>query len=309
MNRKIIFILVGPTASGKTSVSIELAKKIDAEIISADSRQIYRNISIVAAVPPLEERKGISHHLLETLELEEEYSAGKFELDASKIAKDIFASGKNVIVTGGSGLYIKALVYGIFQGETKDLKIRDELNLMLLEKGKEYLYEELKKVDPESASKMSPEFHRRVLRALEVYYTTGKRISSLRANIPEREFDFIQFGLLIDRPLLYKRINNRVDEMIDKGLIDEVKKLRGKYDYKKINSLNTVGIKEVYKYLEGEYDYETAIKMLKQNTRRYAKRQMTWFRKDKRIHWIKEEETDSAAEIAGNIYKQINDKI
>jgi len=309
MNRKIIFILVGPTASGKTSVSIELAKKIDAEIISADSRQIYRNISIAAAVPSIEERKGISHHLLETLELEEEYSAGKFELDASIIAKDILASGKNVIITGGSGLYIKALVDGIFQGETKDLKIRDDLNLMLLEKGKEYLYEELKKVDPEAASKMSPEFHRRVLRALEVYYTTGKRISSLRANIPEREFDFIQFGLLIDRPLLYKRINNRVDEMIDKGLIDEVKKLRGKYDYKKINSLNTVGIKEVYKYLEGEYDYETAIKMLKQNTRRYAKRQMTWFRKDKRIHWIKEEETDSAAEIAGKIYKQINDKI
>lgn len=309
MNRKIIFILVGPTASGKTSVSIELAKKIDAEIISADSRQIYRNISIAAAVPSLEERKGISHHLLETLELEEEYSAGKFELDASKIAKDILASGKNVIVSGGSGLYIKALVDGIFQGETKDLKIRDDLNLMLIEKGKEYLYEELKKVDPEAASKMSPEFHRRVLRALEVYYTTGKRISSLRANIPEREFDFIQFGLLIDRPLLYKRINSRVDEMIDKGLIDEVKKLRERYDYKKINSLNTVGIKEVYKYLEGEYDYETAIKMLKQNTRRYAKRQMTWFRKDKRIHWIKAEETDSAEEIAEKIYKQINDKI
>ena len=300
---------MGPTASGKTSVSIELAKKIDAEIISADSRQIYRNISIAAAVPSLEERKGISHHLLETLELEEEYSAGKFELDASKIAKDILASGKNVIVSGGSGLYIKALVDGIFQCETKDLKIRDDLNLMLIEKGKEYLYEELKKVDPEAASKMSPEFHRRVLRALEVYYTTGKRISSLRANIPEREFDFIQFGLLIDRPLLYKRINGRVDEMIDKGLIDEVKKLRERYDYKKINSLNTVGIKEVYKYLEGEYDFETAIKMLKQNTRRYAKRQMTWFRKDKRIHWIKAEETDSATEIAEKIYKQINDKI
>lgn len=279
--------IVGPTASGKTAISIELAKKLNAEIISADSRQIYKNIPISTAVPSAKEREGIKHYFLEEIELDSEYNAGEFGKNARNIVEEIFQKGKFPLVVGGSGLYIKSLIDGFFEEETENKEIRQNLYDEMEKNGKEYLYEKLKKVDEDSASKMSPHFYRRVIRALEVYYSTGKKMSKLQKQNVVSEYEVMQFGLMFDRDILHGRINKRVDEMLEMGLLKEIQLLKDNgYHYTTHNSLNTVGIKEVFKYFEGEYSYEEMVNMIKQNTRRFAKRQMTWFRKDKRINWI-----------------------
>jgi|WetSurMetagenome_2_1015567.scaffolds.fasta_scaffold44574_2 tRNA dimethylallyltransferase len=284
--RKYIAI-VGPTASGKTAISIELAKALNGEIISADSRQIYKNIPISTATPTHKERQGIEHYFLEEIELGKEYNAGEFGKEARIKIEEIFRRGKFPLVVGGSGLYIKSLIDGFFEEEIESKEIRKELYVEMEKFGKEHLYEKLKKVDAESAEKITPNFYRRVIRALEVYYATGKKISDLQKLNVQTDFKAVQFGLMLDRDYLYERINKRVDKMIESGLLDEIKWLKDNgYHYKTHNSLNTVGIKEVFKYFEGEYTYEEMVNMIKQNTRRYAKRQMTWFRKDKRIKWI-----------------------
>ena len=279
--------IVGPTSSGKTAISIELAKSLNAEVISADSRQIYKNIPISTATPTLEERQGIKHYFLEEIELENEYNAGDFGKEARVKIEEIFRKGKFPLVVGGSGLYIKSLIDGFFEEEIENKEIRKELYNEMEKFGKEYIYEKLKTVDEESASKMSSHFYRRVIRALEVFYVTGKKMSDLQKQNVQPDFEAVQFGLILDREYLYDRINKRVDEMIETGLLKEIEWLKDNgYHYKTHNSLNTVGIKEVFKYFEGEYTYEEMVNMIKQNSRRYAKRQMTWFRKDKRIIWV-----------------------
>jgi tRNA dimethylallyltransferase len=284
--RKYIAI-VGPTASGKTAISIELAKELNAEIISADSRQIYKNIPISTATPNLVERQGIKHNFLEEIELEKEYNAGDFGKDARAKIEEIFQKAKFPLVVGGSGLYLKSLIDGFFEEEFENKEIREKLYDEMEKLGKEYLYEKLKKVDEESASKMSPHFYRRVIRALEVFYATGKKMSDLQKKNVQTDFEAVQFGIMLDREYLYERINKRVDKMIEDGLLKEIEWLKNNgYHYKTQNSLNTVGIKEVFKYFECEYTYDEMVNMIKQNSRRYAKRQMTWFRRDKRIIWI-----------------------
>lgn len=279
--------IVGPTASGKTAVSIELAKILNAEIISADSRQIYKNIPISTATPSLEERKGINHYFLNEIELEMDFNAGEFGKQARIKIEEIFRKGKFPLVVGGSGLYLKSLIDGFFEEKTENKDIRKILYEEMEKLGKEFLYEKLKNVDPESAHKMSPRLYRRVIRALEVYYVTGKKMSDLQKQNIKSEFETAQFGLMLDREYLYERINKRVDDMLEKGLLNEIETLKKKgYHYSIQNSLNTVGIKEVFRYFEGEYSLNEMINYIKQNTRRYAKRQMTWFRKDKRINWI-----------------------
>ncbi|MCX6164201.1 MAG: tRNA (adenosine(37)-N6)-dimethylallyltransferase MiaA [Ignavibacteriae bacterium] len=279
--------IVGPTASCKTAISIELAKALDAEIISADSRQIYKNIPISTATPTLDEMQDIKHYFLEEIELDREYNACDFGKDARIKIEEIFRKGKFPLVVGGSGLYIKSLIDGFFDEEMESKEIRKELYDELEKFGKEYLYQKLKNVDEESASKMSPHFYRRVIRALEVYYATGNKMSDLQKQNVKTDYETVQFGLMLDRKYLYDRINKRVDKMIEAGLIKEIEWLKNNgYHYKTNNSLNTVGIKEVFKYFEGEYTYAEMVNYIKQNSRRYAKRQMTWFRKDLRIIWI-----------------------
>lgn len=286
MNNKCIAI-VGATASGKTALSIRLAEFLNAEIISADSRQVYKHIPIASAIPSVEERKNIKHYFLEELELDEEFNAGEFGKKGREIIKEIFTKGKTPVIVGGSGLYIKSLIDGFFDEEIKDDEVRKKLYDELAKYGKEYLYNKLLEVDPESANKITPNFYRRVIRALEVYYISGRKISELHNEKPQIEFQTIQIGIQLDRNILYERINKRVDEMLKRGLIKEVQLLNDNgYNYTTHNSLNTVGIKEVFKYFEGEYNFEKMIEMIKQNTRRFAKRQLTWFRKDKRINWI-----------------------
>lgn len=282
-----IYVLLGPTASGKTEISIELAKKINAEIISADSRQVYKHIQIATCAPTYNEIHAIKHYFINELELHEEFNAGLFAKKAKLIINDIFNRGKNVLVVGGSGLYIKALIDGFYEEVINSFDIRSRLNVRLESEGREVLYKELLEIDPSTAHKMDPSKFRRVIRALEVYYATGKKMSELQAMNVKPDFEAVQIGLSINRTLLYENINLRVDSMISNGLLYEVESLNSKgLSYKTHNSLNTVGIKEVFRYLEGEIDKESMISQIKQNTRRYAKRQLTWFNSDKRIIWV-----------------------
>lgn len=289
---KDVIAIVGPTASGKTKLSVELAKKINGEIVSADSRQVYLHIPVATSVPSPEDRKLIKHHFIEELNLEEEFNAGEYGKKARGIIEEILSRGKVPIITGGSGLYIRSLTDGFFEEEVKDKKIRAGLNEKLKEKGREFLYNELKEIDKIAAAAMLPTNIRRIIRALEIYYATGKKISDLQKNNVKTDFNIHQYGLMLDRKYLYERINNRVDEMLKEGLVEEVRNLWDKgYTYHIHNSLNTVGVKEVMRYFEGEYTYDEMVEMIKQNTRRYAKRQMTWFNKDKRINWVVVEHT------------------
>jgi tRNA dimethylallyltransferase len=304
---KDVIAIVGPTASGKTKLSVEIAKKINGEIVSADSRQVYLHIPVATSVPSPEDRKLIKHYFIEELNLEEEFNAGEYGKKAREVIEKILELGKTPVITGGSGLYVRSLIEGFFEEEVKDKEIRAGLNEKLKEKGREFLYNELKEIDKIAAAAMLPTNIRRIIRALEIYYATGKKISDLQKNNAAINFNTHQYGLMLDRKYLYERINNRVDEMIKAGLIEEVRNLWDKgYTYHTHNSLNTVGVKEVMKYFEGEYSYEEMAEMIKQNTRRYAKRQITWFNKDKKIKWVVVEHTTDFSVLSDYIIADFN---
>jgi tRNA dimethylallyltransferase len=304
-----VIAIVGPTASGKTKLSIEIAKKISGEIVSADSRQVYLHIPVATSVPSVQDRKLIKHYFIEELNLDEEFNAGEYGKKGREIIEEILSRDKTPVIVGGSGLYVRSLIDGFFDEEIKDKKIRAELNEKLKQKGKEFLYDELKEIDKIAAAAMLPSNIRRIIRALEIYYATGKKISELHQNKIEIKFRTHQYGLMLDRKYLYERINQRVDEMLKTGLIEEVRNLWDKgYNYNNFNSLNTVGIKEVMKYFEGEYNYEEMAEMIKQNTRRYAKRQMTWFGKDKRIKWVVVEDMTDFNKLADYIITDFHSK-
>jgi tRNA dimethylallyltransferase len=284
---KKVFAIVGPTASGKTSVGIELAEILNAEIISADSRQVYKGISIASASPRESEMRGIRHHFISEISPETDFNAGEFAKLARERINMLLSNGKNALIVGGSGLYIKALIDGFFEAEVDAPEIRKTLYERMEKEGKPALFDELHTVDPESAKTMDATKFRRVIRALEVYHSTGIKISELQKTNDKPDFTTIQAGLLWDRKELYHRIHSRVDKMLSDGLIDEIKALLAlNYHYSKQKSLNTVGVKEAMKYLENSYTYDEMVTQIKQNSRRYAKRQMTWFRKDKRINWV-----------------------
>jgi tRNA dimethylallyltransferase len=301
MKRKVLAI-VGPTASGKTKLSIIVAEKIGGEIISADSRQVYRYMDIGTAKPSKEERERVKHYFIDELNPDEEFNAGVFGERGREIIEDIFSRGKVPIVVGGSGLYVKSLIDGFFEGPAGDWELREILYRKAERFGKGALYEELKKVDPASAEKIQPNNLKRVIRALEIYYLTGKPISQLQSEMkPEINFETVQIGLNWDRKKLYKRIEERVDMMIEQGLIEEVKRLRELGYDKNLNALQTVGYKEVFDYLDGIISYDRMIYLIKRNSRRYAKRQLTWFRQDKRIIWIDVDERTDFNEIADKV--------
>ncbi|HZW39294.1 MAG TPA: tRNA (adenosine(37)-N6)-dimethylallyltransferase MiaA [Ignavibacteriaceae bacterium] len=305
MERKVI-VIVGPTCSGKTDLSLLLAEKLHSEIISADSRQVYKYLNIGTAKPSPEELKKVKHHFIDELEPDEKFDVSIFENRSIQIINSLHKKNKVPIVVGGSGLYIKALIDGI----TETIITSDELRNSLKEErerfGNEYLYDKLKKIDPKSADSMLPQNWKRVIRAIEVFELTGRPIWEHHQNY-DRDIDveFVQFGLKPDREVLYKNIDNRVDEMINLGLVNEVDEVL-KMDYdKNVNALNTVGYKEIIAHLEGEYSLERAIELIKRNTRRYAKRQLTWFNADKRIHWLSLESKKDLFILAENILKSI----
>lgn len=302
MERKVI-VIVGPTCSGKTKVGISLAENLQTEIISADSRQLYKHLNIGTAKPTTDELAKVKHYLIDCFEPDEDYNVSRFEADSLKIINGLLSQNKIPIVVGGSGLYIKALTEGIFNAVDVDEDYREKLKVEREKFGNQFLYEELKKVDPESASKMLPQNWKRIMRALEVFHLTDKPIWKFQKDHERKvELDFIQYGLNWQRDQLYANIEKRVDEMIENGLVDEVKNILDSGYSKKINALNTVGYKEIISYLENEISLEQAVELIKRNTRRYAKRQMTWFRKTKEIHWFDCDENISPEQIASQIF-------
>jgi tRNA dimethylallyltransferase len=277
MGRQVI-VIAGPTCSGKTALGIKLAKLLNGEVISADSRQIYKYLDIGTAKPSFDEMDGVKHHLIDFLEPDVDYNVSLFEQDAIKIIEELLNKNIQPIIVGGSGLYIKAVTEGIFEGAETDEQIRQNLQRRMEQLGAEALLNELKIIDPESAAKMLPSNHKRIIRALEVFYLTGKTISSFQKEYKRKnDFTFCKFMLNYDRESLYKRIEKRVDNMIEMGLVDEVKKITDLGYNRVLNSLNTVGYKEIFDYLDNFINLERAVELIKRNTRRYAKRQFTWF--------------------------------
>ena len=285
--QKRVLVLVGPTASGKTPVSLLLATLLDGEIISADSRQVYQFMNIGTAKPELADLRQIKHYFIDVINPNEDFSAGEYGGKGREIIADSLSRGKTPIVVGGSGLYVKALVDGLFEGPAADPEFRKDVYNRLRRDGKESLYAELRRLDHVSAVKMTAGNTRRVIRALEVYHLTGVPISQ-HHELQQRKADFqaIFFGLKWDRKKLYGRIDRRVDWMMSRGLVEEVVELRKKGYDESLNALQTVGYVEVFDYLAGRITKEEMVDQIKRNSRRYAKRQLTWFRKDQRILWI-----------------------
>ena len=294
---KKLVVITGPTASGKTSLSIRLALHYQSEILSADSRQFYRKMDIGTAKPSKEELEKVTHHFINSLEIDEKYNVGRFEEDALKKTSLLFDNYDILFLTGGSGLYIDALCKGIDDLPETEISVREELNRIYKTEGIEALQKKLLETDPEYYSQTDLNNPHRLIRALEVSIITGCKYSSFRKNISkERDFITRKIGLLVDRAELYNRINLRVDAMIKNGLVKEVQTL---LLYRNANALQTVGYKEIIDYLDNKISLDEAIETIKQNTRNYAKRQMTWFRRDKEIHWFEPEEFESICRFIG----------
>ena len=296
-----ILILVGPTGVGKTDVSLHLARYLQAEILSADSRLIYRMMDIGTAKPGLEMRAEVPHHMIDLVDPDREYICKEFERGAREAIRAILARGRTPIVVGGSGLYVKALVDGIFEGPGKDPALRRELEAQAGLRGKHHLWQKLEEVDPEKASQIDPENLIRVIRALEVYHTTGVPMSELEKQAEPIGIPYRKFGLRRERQELYGLIDARVDRMVDRGFLEEVGRLvdRGYGDAPAVRA--TLGYSEMVRHLEGSLSLEEAIGLVKRGTRHFAKRQMTWFRKDKEITWMDITGRTDHAEIASQI--------
>lgn len=286
MEQRVI-VIAGPTCSGKTNLAVDLAVELDTEIISADSRQIYNYLTIGTAKPSRDELSKVRHHFVNKLNPNEDYNVGLFEKDALEIIHKITSENKIPIIVGGSGLYIKAIIDGIVDVDS-DEELREQLKTEREKFGNEFIFEKLKQTDPNAASTMLPQNWKRVIRAIEVYHLTGRSILEIHEQHKrEMDYSFFQFGLMWERAALYNNINTRVNEMIENGLVDEVKNILSMGYSKELNSLNTVGYKEIISHLSGEISLERAVELIKRNTRRFAKRQLTWFGKDERIKWIK----------------------
>jgi len=290
MNNKTLIVIVGPTGIGKTDLGIYLAKKFDTEIISADSRQFYKELKIGTAVPSDKELKTVKHHFIGNKSIHDYYNASSFEFEVVDLLTELFKEKKPLILLGGSGMYVDAVCKGIDDLPEIDMDIRN----MLIEKhekeGIESLRFELKKLDPNYYAIADLKNPKRLLKALEITMMTGQPYSVFRKKkIKKRNFDTIKIGLNIERKDLYKRIEQRVDKMIASGLVEEAKQI---YQYRNLNSLNTVGYKELFPYFDGEYPLERAVELIKRNSRRYAKRQLSWFNRDKEINWFKPDEKE-----------------
>ena len=287
--KKPLIILTGPTAVGKTDLSIQLAKAVNGEIISADSMQVYKEMNIGSAKIQPEEMKGVSHYLVDEIEPEEEFNVVRFQTMAKNAMKTIYQKGKIPVIVGGTGFYIQALLYDIdFTDTTQDLNYRRELEQLVQEKGNEYLHEMLQKVDPKAAQEIHENNRKRVIRALEYYRDTGKQISEHNEQQSQKEspYQFVYFVLNRDRQELYRRIDQRVDRMMEQGLLEEVKRLKERGCTSNMVSMKGLGYKELLDYLGGMDSLEEAVRIIKRDTRHFAKRQLTWFKREKEVNWI-----------------------
>lgn len=291
MKNNLVIVIVGPTAVGKSKLAVELASIINGEIISADSMQIYKDMEIGTAKLTKDEMISnnglfIKHHLIDIIDPKDNFSVADYQKLARATIKNIQKKGKKPILVGGTGLYINAVIYDYeFENLTVDINLRNKLQNEVKEYGSEYIYNKLVKIDPASANKIHPNNIKRIVRALEYYYKTGKLISD-NDNKNKNYFNSYIIGLYCKRSLLYENINKRVDKMLQNGLVNEVKKLLYKNVDVKSTSMQGLGYKEIAEYIQGKLSYNDAVEVIKRDTRRYAKRQLTWFRKDNRVNWI-----------------------
>lgn len=281
---KNLLVLLGPTGVGKTELSLQLAEHFNSPIINADSRQIYKDIEIGTAAPTAEELARVKHYFVHTLGLEEYYSAAEYEKDVLTLLSELFKVHDTIVLSGGSMMYIDAVTKGIDDIPTVDEETRSIIRDRFEKEGLEPLLAELKLLDPQYYEIVDKRNHKRVVHALEICYMTGKTYTSFRTNtLKERPFRIVKFGLMREREQLFARINARVDQMMRDGLLDEVKRVA---HLRHLNSLNTVGYKELFKVLDGEWELPMAVERIKKNTRVYAKKQMTWYKHDADIHWL-----------------------
>ncbi len=306
---KPLIILTGPTAVGKTELSIALAKAVNGEIISADSMQVYKYMDIGTAKISPEEMQGVPHHLIDILEPDTAFNVTMFQKLAREALQGIYERGKIPVVVGGTGFYIQALLYDIdFSEETGDMSVRKSLERLAAERGPEYLHEALAKVDPESAEQIHANNVKRVIRALEYYRMHGEKISLHNENERQKKspYDFFYFVLTHDRQVLYDRIEKRIDLMVHQGLIEEVRGLMERGYDRSLVSMQGLGYKEIIPYLNGEYTLDEAIYVLKRDTRHFAKRQLTWFRRERDVQWLDKSRMSSENEILNEILSRIH---
>ncbi len=283
-NKNYLIVVIGPTAIGKTDLAIKIAKRYNSEILSCDSRQFFKEMTIGTAVPSQDELATVPHHFIQNKSILDNYSVGDFEREGIALLDELFEKNPIQVMVGGSGLYVNAILKGLDDFPNIDQSIRIKLNTLLEKEGIEYLQEQLKELDPEHYERVAIKNPQRVIRALEICLGTGKSYSSFlnqKKNI--RNFTPIIIGIQAEREIMYNRINKRVDIMIQKGLIEEVTAL---YPYRELNALQTVGYREIFSYLNKEITLDFAIEEIKRNTRRFAKRQLTWFKRDENTHWI-----------------------
>ncbi len=307
-NTKQVIIVAGPTSVGKTELSLILAERINGEIISADSRQLYKEMDIGTDKPSEKIRNRVKHYMIDIVDPDETYNAGRYSRESREIIEKIFSKGKYPIVVGGAGLYIRALIDGIFPEIKKDYNVKKRLRDKIKHEGTEKLYRYLEEIDGESASRLSPNDSQRIVRAVEVFEVTGKPISEyLDIECTPLKHNLLFIGLNRDRAELYERIERRVDSMFERGFVDEVIKLRDKGYHRDLDSMRAVGYREIYMYLDEEITLDEAIRIIKQKSRNYAKRQLTWFNKDKRIKWFDFSKNGKNQNIVESIIK-ITDK-
>ncbi|HMQ00271.1 MAG TPA: tRNA (adenosine(37)-N6)-dimethylallyltransferase MiaA [Cyclobacteriaceae bacterium] len=295
---KTLLVILGPTASGKTALAVQLAKALEAEVISADSRQVFKEMKIGTARPEPEELQGVPHHLLAFLSIQDDYDAGTFRHDALRILDEIFSRKQYAILCGGSGLYINALLDGFDDLPPVPAALRESIQENYKMHGLSWLQQELSRLDPDYYAEVDQQNPQRLMRALEVCMASGKPFSGFRKGTKSNlNCRIIKIGIEMDRKVLNTRIDARMDEMIANGLFEEAKSL---YPFKSKNALQTVGYKEIFDFMDGKHDKAEAVRLLKRNSRRYAKRQLTWFKRDEEIRWFKPEEFEE-------IYKVVVD--
>lgn len=311
MNNRPLIILTGPTAVGKTALSIGLAKAVDGEIISADSMQVYRKMNIGTAKIQQSEMQGVRHHLIDILDPGEDFNVVLFKKYALEAMKDIYSRGKIPVVVGGTGFYIQALLYDInFEDNDNDMSYREELQTLAAEHGNSYIHDMLVGVDPESAEKIHENNVKRVIRALEFYKKTGTKISKHNEAESQKEspYNFEYFVLNDDRQKLYDRIDRRIDIMLEDGLLDEVRSLVDEGYSRDLVSMQGLGYKEMIDYIQERYTLDEAVYTLKRDTRHFAKRQVTWFKREKQVTWVNKNEFDSEADILSFMIERLREK-
>lgn len=295
MDKKVLVVLLGPTGVGKTALSFELAEWLGSPILSADSRQLYADIPIGTAAPTLGDLQRVKHYFVGTHQLTDYYSAAQYEIDVLKLTEELFQSHDTLLLTGGSMMYIDAVCKGIDDIPTVDALTRQTLLERYENEGLEPLVDELRLLDPEYYRVVDLKNPKRVIHALEICYMTGRTYTSFRTqSAKERPFQIVKIGLRREREELYERINQRVDQMVADGLVEEARRV---YPYRNLNSLNTVGYKELFSYFDGDCTLEFAVEKIKQNSRIYSRKQMTWFRRDESIHWFHPDDKDGVRQL------------